>query len=112
MFTVYIASPYSLGDVKHNVDIQIRTASTLINKGYCPIAPLLSHFVHTQFPKSYFKWMIISLHLVEKADVILRLPGKSKDATMEVNHAISKNIPVVYSLDALEELFPCGVIYE
>jgi len=37
MKIVYIASPYTVGDVAVNVKTQMDTADSLIEKGYCPI---------------------------------------------------------------------------
>jgi hypothetical protein len=43
---VYIASPYTLGDVAVNVKRQLDCADELMNAGFAPFAPLYSHFQH------------------------------------------------------------------
>jgi len=60
---VYIASPYTLGDVAVNVKRQIDAFNELMNKGYQPFAPLLAHFIHLVHPKSYEQWMSWDLGL-------------------------------------------------
>lgn len=105
MKVVYIASPYTIGDVAVNVKKQIDTADILIGLGYCPIIPLLSHFQHLLHPRPYEDWIKIDNELVLRSDVILRLDGESKGADAEVKLAILNNIPVVFSLEDLESLF-------
>jgi len=53
MITVYIASPYSLGDVIVNVRGSLLVADKLIELGYTPYPPLDAHFWHFLSPKPY-----------------------------------------------------------
>jgi hypothetical protein len=101
MVVVYIASPYTIGDVALNVRRQLETADRLISLGYCPVAPLLTHFQHLSFPRPYEDWMRIDLEMIRRCDVLLRLEGESPGADREVAHAISNGIPVVRSVDEL-----------
>lgn len=101
MRVVYIASPYTIGDVAVNVKAQMDIANALINLGYCPYAPLLSHFLHMNNPQPYERWMDIDFEMVTRCDIVLRLPGNSSGADREVCFAKSKNIPVVFSLSEL-----------
>ena len=48
---VYIASPYTKGDMAINVRTSFEMASVIRNYGMMPIAPLRSHFEHMMFPK-------------------------------------------------------------
>ena len=57
MIKVYIASPYTLGDVALNVRKQLETSNELINLGYAPFTPLYSHFQHMYFPQDYNVWL-------------------------------------------------------
>ena len=57
MTKVYIASPYTKGDVAVNVKRQIRMASQLMDNGFAPFWPLLSHFQHMMFPRPYQDWI-------------------------------------------------------
>ena len=98
MKKVYIASPYTLGDVAVNVKLQIDTADTLMNFKLLPIVPLYSHFQHMVHPRPYQDWIDIDLELVKISDCVLRLGGESKGADGEVKLAKELKIPVYYSL--------------
>ena len=39
-------------------------------------------------------WLAVDLVFVERSDAVLRLPGESTGADMEVRHALAKGIPV------------------
>jgi hypothetical protein len=99
--TVYIASPYTLGDVAINVKVQLDTVDKLMNKGFAPFAPLYSHFQHMVHPRPYTDWIEIDLVWVEVCDCVLRLPGESKGADGEVEHALKHNKPVFYSIEEM-----------
>lgn len=102
---VYIASPYSLGDKEKNVQVQVETASKLLDMGFNPFWPLASHYLHSWKKQTYDTWMEIDLEWLESCDYLLRLPGESKGADMEVAHARKLGIPVFYSIEQL--LFYC-----
>ena len=99
--TVYIASPYTKGDVAKNVKVQIDAADELMNHGFCAIVPLLAHFQHIYHPRSYEHWMKISEEKLRRSDVLLRLPGESNGADDEVKLAKLLNIPIFYSIKDL-----------
>lgn len=101
MKRVYIASPYTRGDVAVNVRAQMEAADTLMDMGYCPIVPLYSHFQHMFRPRPYEDWIKIDLAKLEMCDALLRLPGESPGADREVAHAIGLGIAVVYSFGEL-----------
>jgi hypothetical protein len=105
MIVVYLASAYTVGDVAANVKRQIDVADELMNLGYCPIVPLLTHFQHLVHPRSYEDWVKIDNELVLRSDIILRIPSESKGADAEVELARKNNIPVVYSIEELNNLF-------
>lgn len=103
MVAVYIASPYTKGDVWQNVRVQLDAADELMSMGYCPIVPLFTHFQHLHKPRNYEDWMSIDEEKVRRCDVLLRLPGESAGADREVGLATSIGIPVVYSINELRE---------
>jgi len=105
MKSIYIASPYTLGDVAVNVKTQIDMASKLRSLGFFPFWPLHSHFEHMAHPKSYHTWLTADLFWITKCDCLLRLPGESSGADKEIEYAKSLNIPVYYSLDELLKKF-------
>ena len=87
MKKVYIASPYTLGDVAVNVKLQIDTASELIAAGFAVFWPLSSHFLHMAHPQDYPIWTQQDLEWVASCDVLLRIGGESKGADREVEYA-------------------------
>ncbi len=102
MISVYIASPYTKGDVADNVRVSMLTASKLIDDGFFPYCPLLAHFLHMQNPKDYNVWMRQDLYWLSKCNCVLRLPGESSGADMEVNTAIYDNMKVFFKYDDLK----------
>lgn len=105
MRKVYIASPYSKGDIAANVHLQMETANTLINLGFCPFVPLLTHFQHLMFPQPYEIWLAQDTEWVKACDCLLRLGGESNGADREVKYMISLGKPVFYSIDELEDYY-------
>lgn len=101
MMKVYIASPYTKGDVAVNVKKQIDVANSLISYGFCPFTPLMYHFQHIVHPLSYKEWVTLGIEWLKCCDVVLRLPGESTGADYEVQVANCHSIPVVYSIAEL-----------
>lgn len=98
---VYIASPYTKGDVAINVRKQINAFTILFNEGYIPFAPLLSHFIHLVNPQAYDDWLEWDFAWLDTCDIVWRLEGDSEGADKEVARAKEKGIKVVYSLKEL-----------
>jgi hypothetical protein len=103
MIRVYIASPYTNGDVAENVRAQMDAADRLMDLGFCPIVPLYSHFQHIFKPRPYEDWMKIDLAKLEMCDIVLRLPGYSPGADLETEHAAKVGIPVARGWDEFVE---------
>jgi hypothetical protein len=107
MKKVYIASPYTKGDVAVNVKKSMDMANELMDLGYAPFAPLYSHFQHMLHPRPYFSWLKIDLEWVNVCDCVLRMEGESTGADGEVDYAKKLSIPVYYSVsELLKELPP------
>ncbi len=53
MKTVYVAGPYTGGDVAMNVRQAKEAADALIEDGYAPHVPHLYHFLHMHNPRVY-----------------------------------------------------------
>lgn len=101
MIKVYIASPYTLGDVAVNVKLQIDTVDILISKGFAPFAPLYYHFQHMAHPRPYEDWVKLDFEWVGVCDCVLRLGGESRGADAEVDYAIGLGKPVFSSVEYL-----------
>ena len=102
---VYIASPYSKGDVAQNVRRQIDVANELMDKGFCPFAPTLTHFQHFVHPRPYEDWMTVDFEWLEVCNCVLRLAGESAGADREVELAGRIGIPVYHSVKEIEEAY-------
>ena len=98
---VYIASPYTIGDVAVNVRNSFMVADKLIWLGCLPFPPLFSHFWHFLSPKDYDTWMALDQEWILRCDCLLRVPGESRGADAEVAFALENKIKVYYSIDEL-----------
>lgn len=105
MIKVYVAGPYTKGDVAQNVAKAIRAANDLVNLGFYPFVPHLTHFWHLICERPYEDWLRLDLAWIEDCHVILRLPGESSGADGEERFAAKKGIPVVHSIEELLEMF-------
>ena len=103
---VFISSPYTIGDVGLNVKAQIKAADELMNNGFTPFLPLLSHFQHIIYDRPYQDWLNNDFEWLAVCDYVLRLPGESAGADLEVIRANELGIKVVYSIDELKKLKP------
>lgn len=98
---VYVASPYTKGDVALNVRRSIEAADRLAREGFVPFAPLLFHFWHMQHPHEYGFWTAMDLAWLERCDCIVRLPGDSLGADAEVARARELGLDVFLGVDEL-----------
>ena len=104
MKVIYIASPYTKGDVAANVCLQIEAAHTIMDMGHCPVAPLLSHYLHIHRQRHYQDWIDIDLALIPKMDIVLRLGVESSGADGEVALANRLGVPVAFGWGELIDL--------
>lgn len=100
---VYVASPYTVGDTAKNVKTQIETADDLFSLGFNVFTPLVAtHFQHMVYPREYDFWLAIDLEWLAVCDCVLRLPGESKGADIEVKKAKELGIQVFNNIVDLE----------
>lgn len=95
---VYIAGPYSQGDVAVNVANAIRAADELAAVGLIPFVPHLTHFWHLLCPHNIAFWYDYDLAWVDFCDCLVRLPGKSTGADKEVERARKWEMPIYDSV--------------
>jgi len=105
---VYVAGPYSKGDVMDNIHRAIRAANWLMDAGYTPFVPHLTGIWHLVTPKPYWAWLEYDNKWLRKCDAVLRLDGESSGADKEVELALELGIPVYYDLLAFPELSLAG----
>ena len=95
---VYVAGPYTRGDVGLNVRNAIMAADTLYAHGFAPYVPHLTHFWHLVSPRCYEDWMDLDMVWLRQCECLLRLPGKSEGAEREIVVARGSGIPVFRSI--------------
>jgi hypothetical protein len=103
---VYVSGPYTNGDKLENVNTAIDMADRLSTNGYIPFVPHLTHFWDLRRPRQYDFWLDYDLRWLRDCHALIRLPGVSKGADIEVVEAHSFSIPVFYSLEELIHALP------
>ena len=98
---VYIAGPYTVGDVALNVRNAILAAEELRWRGYVPSVPHLTHLWHLVCPHEVQFWYDYDLEWLKKCDCLLRLPGESKGADREEAWAERWGMPVYHSMEEI-----------
>ena len=110
---VYIASPYTKGWMPTNVRLQLETADELIELGYIPYTPLLTHFQEIYSSREEHVWLRIDFAFLKTCNAVLRLKPVGKDgkeipsvgADQEVELAEKEGIPVFYTIEELNNYF-------
>jgi len=104
---VYIASPYTLGDIAVNVRFQMDISDQLYDLGFYPFTPLYSHFQHMFKPRHHTEWLKMDFIWLRQCDCVLRFskvydtPLKSNGADQEEEVARKAGIPIFYSIEEL-----------
>lgn len=102
---IYVAGPYTNGDVAVNVRNAYEAASRLADLGFAPFVPHATHFWHMLFPRPYEFWLELDNQFLPCCAALLRLPGLSKGADKEAQLALRLGIPVFQDIDELVEFF-------
>lgn len=85
---VYVSAPYTLPDPVTNTRTAIEAGTLILKAGHVPIIPHLSLLWHFLYPRPWEEWIAYDLDLIARCDLVLRLPGASTGADIEVEHAI------------------------
>ena len=102
---VYVAGPYTRGDVAVNVRNAYGAANRLADLGFAPFVPHATHFWHMMFPRPYEFWLDLDAQFLPFCGALLRLPGDSSGADKEVALARSLDIPVFTEIAELGRHF-------
>ena len=102
---IYVAGPYTQGDVAINVRNAYEAANHLADLGFAPFVPHATHFWHMLFPRPYEFWLDLDHQFLPFCEAVIRLPGPSNGADKEVLLAQELNIPVFNCIDDLVEHF-------
>ena|SRR5688572_3123041 len=105
MKRVYVAGPYTQGDIAVNVRNAYQAATWLADLDFAPFVPHHTHFWHMLFPRPYESWLKLDLEFLACCDAMLRLPGHSEGADAEVSAAESLGIPVFNDVQTLSAHF-------
>lgn len=102
---VYIAGPYSKGDVLANVHKAIKVANDLAKLGFYPFVPHLLHYWHELYPLGYDFCCEIDNEYLLVCDAVIRIPGESPGSDAEEDLARKNDIPVFYNIYEVKEYF-------
>jgi hypothetical protein len=98
---IYVAGPYTKGDVAVNVKNAIMMGNNLRALGLTPFIPHLTHFWHLIQEHDIEYWYRYDMEWLEKCDAVFRLAGESKGADAEVARARELGLPVFVSVMSL-----------
>lgn len=110
---IYVAGPISKGDLRHNIGMANTAAMALVKAGFSVIVPHASCFYgnnwvggalvpeHLPAGTTHDDWYSLDLVIVRRCDAVLRLPGESVGADLEVAEARKHAIPVFLSISEL-----------
>lgn len=102
---VYLSGPISNGGtatpdkIKENVLNSQESHARLMLAGFAVINPILTAHIDSMFDIEWDVWLTADLRLVEISDIVLRLPGASKGADREVEHAEKLGKPVFQTVE-------------
>ncbi len=109
---VYIAGPYSKGDVAVNVRNAIMAGNMVAQRGHIPFIPHLTHFWHMLTPREYQFWLDQDIEWLKDCDAILRLDGESSGADNEMRLAEKWGLLIyhsVFEIPTAEEFKKAGL---
>lgn len=106
--TLYIAGPYTQGLTSLNVNRAMHAAEAAQLKGYAVFLPHLYHYWNDLYPHGWDFWMEMSKAWLLRSNALLRIPGESRGADLEVKLAYKRKIPVYFSLDDLPDTKKAG----
>jgi len=95
---IYIAGPYTKGDVEANVVKAIELADFLTMLGHCPYVPHLNHYWEQRHHHQHGFWVRLCLDELRNGnfDLMMRIAGESEGADLEEEEARKLGIRVYY----------------
>ena len=93
---IYIAGPYTKGDVAVNVRNAILAGQQVMEAGHSPYIPHLTHFWHFLIPGPWEQWIKHDKEWIGVCAALIRLEGESVGADREVEIANQLGIPVFH----------------
>lgn len=105
MIKVYVAGPYTKGDVALNVRAALTAGEHLSEAGFVPYVPHLSHFWHLVHPHPVDFWYQYDMHWLECCDCLLRIPGDSHGADEEMRRMMELERPCFLDIESLIDYY-------
>jgi len=102
---VYISGPITKGDRDANFQQAADVHRELMAAGFAVFNPMLSMKFPGAFDIHHDTWVASDLPWVAAADAVLRLPGESRGADIECEHASIHGVPVFYDAADLRRFF-------
>jgi hypothetical protein len=103
---VYVAGPYSKGNMVRNIGKAIEAANKLLDRGFAPFVPHThSALLDMVVERDPDVWYSLDNLFLADCDVLLRLPGESWGSDREVELARGHGMPVFESIEDLEAYF-------
>jgi hypothetical protein len=102
---IYVAGPYTEGDVDVNIRNACAAASELGDLGFAPLVPHLTHYWNTMFPRPDDFWLDLDSQFLPCCDAVFRLPGVSESSDKETTLARQLGLPVFDNIQTLLNYF-------
>jgi len=102
---IYISGPITKGDREANFQQAADAQKALIAAGFAVLNPMLTMRLPDAFAIGHDTWIANDLPWVAVADAVLRLPGESRGANIEGEHAAIHGIPVFHDAAELRRYF-------
>lgn len=81
------------------------TANELIELGFAPFCPHLTHFLHLNHAQPYEKWLALDAAFLKTCDAVIRIDGESNGADKEIELAKTLGIPIFFNITELSDFF-------
>lgn len=108
MSRIYIAGPYSNGDIDANVRRAKEIGLKLMDQGHAVFVPHLNHYIDQEWHRDYQFWLDQDMMWIPVCDLLIRIPGDSPGADEEVKYAKEHGISVMMLEDMPDPLLaPC-----
>ena len=105
---IYISGPISIGNRNDHFHAACEAQRKLMILGYAPLNPMQSitlPFAWEANGLGHEEWLETDMPWVSVSHGLLRLPGKSKGADMEIEQAFRCEVPVFYDIESLDDYF-------
>jgi len=81
---IYVAGPYTYGDVENNVRKNLLVGSAFVDAGFEAYCPLLNHYQHVLKPRTHDEWVDHDIEWMGACDCLYRTRGRSLGADDEM----------------------------